>query len=117
MKPKEIKSFVRELGHLAGMDVGWGNGYVCLPVGHPAYGMDYDTIDEEFSISAHGGLTFAESAKNLGWKEIPSDCKECWIVGFDCAHYGDSLSNWPKAMVELEAKSLAKKFEKLLKRK
>lgn len=111
----EIKSFVKPLNHLSGLDVGWGNGYVCLPVGHPAYGMHYDEIYETFSISAHGGLTFSESAKTIEWPEIPEGCKDSWVVGFDCAHYGDSLDNWPKKMVELEAQNLAKKFEKIIK--
>lgn len=46
--------------HLPGSG-GWGNGYVAIPEGHPAYGLDYDN-DIFNSISIHGGLTYAETA-------------------------------------------------------
>lgn len=96
---------------------GWGNGYVCLPKGHPCYGMDYDTIHDKYNIDVNGGLTFACAAKELTsadhWNGIPEDCKDSWVVGFDTAHYGNDPEKWPKRMVEFEAKNLAKQFEEI----
>ena len=58
-------------------------GYVGLPPGHPAYGLDYDKIDEKYHIAVHGGLTLAgEGDGDLR----PSGY---WWVCFDCAHAGD----------------------------
>lgn len=50
-------------------------GYVQVPKGHLAYGVDYDKID----VNVHGGLTYSEYSK---------DKKGYWL-GFDCAHLGD----------------------------
>lgn len=49
------------------------NGYVGVPVGHPAFMVFYDDIDAD----VHGGLTFA------GMKG------DRWWFGFDTAHYCD----------------------------
>jgi len=75
------------------------NGYVRIPDGHPWSGLDYDAID----VRVHGGLTFARD----GW------------IGFDTLHAGDYWPGmpdwvrnggleWDQAMVEEEAKSLAR---------
>lgn len=74
-------------------DFGWGNGYVGVPKGHPWYDVDYCDIDCE----VHGGLTygqFQDKVKNVFW------------VGFDTAHLGDSLAQWPKHRVEAETQKL-----------
>lgn len=110
-KPLELKWFVKKNTWLSReyCDVGWGNGYVCVPEGHRCFGLSYDEIHEKFDISAHGGLTFSDSSKGLEWPEIPEG--EWWIIGFDTAHYGDSLSNWPKAIVEIETQRILKQLE------
>lgn len=91
------------------INVGWGNGYVCIPKWHPCFGMDYNDIYEKYGIHAHGGLTFADKSNNLKqWpcqSEIPDG--EYWIVGFDTAHSGDDLQRWPKEAVIMETKDLA----------
>ncbi len=39
------------------MEVGQGNGYALIPIGHPLHGKNYEEIDE--FVSVHGGLTFS----------------------------------------------------------
>lgn len=79
---------------------GWGNGYVKVVPNHRFYGKHYDDID----VVVHHGLTFSEVIQPNdvdGWPEGH------WI-GFDTAHYGDTLEKWPKSMVVDETKELLK---------
>jgi hypothetical protein len=103
-----MKTFVKGNTWLPGMAHGWGNGYVLIPKGHPLHGKHYDEID----VDVHGGLTFAEKASECnGWTEIAEEDKECWIVGFDTAHFNDSIYTWTKERVEKETKRLAEQLE------
>ena len=104
-----MKTFVREITWFPFTPHGWGNGYVIIPKGHPCHGKQYDNID----VNIHGGLTFAEAAKGLDWPELTEKDKEGWVVGFDTAHWNDSLSSWPKEKVVKEAWRLAEQLEKL----
>lgn len=64
----EFKCCVRRVqrsGHLCG--------YVHLTQDNDYFGFDYDQIP----VTCHGGLTYA------------SDLDDEWVIGFDCAHYGD----------------------------
>ena len=97
------------------MDVGWGNGYTLIPPNHPYYEKHYDDIP----VSVHGGLTFSEKLSDLGrknWEELfkmleeENDNTDYWIVGFDTAHAGDSISNWTKERVVDETKNLVKQL-------
>ncbi|MDW0189352.1 MAG: hypothetical protein QOA70_06845 [Nitrososphaeraceae archaeon] len=89
---------------------GWGNGYVAIPQGHPCFGMDYDTIHENYSIDVNGGLTF--SAEDIQGQ--PESTKGMWIVGFDTLHYGDTPSRWPnKESVMAEANSLLQQLNEI----
>lgn len=74
-------------------EVGWGNGYVCLPAGHRWWGLEYG----EIPVHVHGGLTFSAFAEKLNWPELdPSRVlPDDYVIGFDTRHYGDSLSRWP----------------------
>lgn len=49
-------------------------GYITLTKDSSLYSVDYDDIN----ISAHGGITYQGYDQN-----------ENWVIGFDCAHYGD----------------------------
>jgi hypothetical protein len=66
-------------------------GYVGVPNGHPAYGVDYNHVD----VDVHGGLTFAArcqpSAEERGicHKVELGESDDVWWLGFDCAHSGD----------------------------
>jgi len=105
------------------MEIGWGNGYVLLPPGHPFHGKGYDEIE----AYAHGGLTYsgkyqgilkkyedsgfdyqmdeklAERVKN-GYKFLD----DYWCVGFDTGHFGDNLTTCSKEYVWNETKALHK---------
>ena len=105
------------------MKVGWGNGYVLIPPGHPFHGKDYYDIEGY----AHGGLTFASMYK--GWNQLKTyeddgfdyqmDEKlfervkngyefldDYWCIGFDTAHSGDDLTTCPKEYVWNETQKL-----------
>ena len=102
--------FVLPLDHLRSIkhDVGWGNGYVAIPMDHPLAGKHYDEIHELCDIQVHGGLTYS----NLGIIGQPEYTEGMWIVGFDCAHLGDNPSTCPKEYVENQAKILRKQLER-----
>ncbi len=88
------------------LDFGWGNGYVLIPKEHPAYEKHYDELNN--TIEIHGGLTFSQLVDEelrKYWK-LKKEDEGCWLVGFDTAHYRDSLKNWPKKKVLLEAYNL-----------
>lgn len=88
-------------------DFGWGNGYVVLPKGHKLHGKDYDTIHDLLPhLEINGGLTFASSATELDWMELPEGSKDGWVVGFDTAHSWDTLEAWSKKKVLEEAENL-----------
>lgn len=61
----KVKHFIKRNIWLTGMDVDWGNGYVCIPKGHKAYGLEYEQLSEKFGIDIHGGLTFSSSSEEL----------------------------------------------------
>ena len=48
-------------------------GYVVLTQDNDFFGKNYDDIP----VDCHGGLTYA------------TDSDQDWVIGFDCAHYGD----------------------------
>lgn len=87
---------------------GWGNGYVFLTFSHPWWGLgtwnsykEDDHFHKEVTLNVHGGITFEQTVDGDDW--IPGSH---WAFGFDTAHYGDNLRNWPKERVELETKEL-----------
>ncbi len=108
------------------MEVGWGNGYVLIPPGHSFYNKDYDDIDAD----VHGGLTFA--CKYGDWKQLVKyedegfehqmDEKlvekvkidgydfldDYWCIGFDTAHFEDTLTTCSKEYVWKETQFLHK---------
>lgn len=94
---KKLRTFAIEINWLPFTNHGWGNGYVIIPKGHPLHGKDYNEIE---GIDVHGGITLSESANGLTGifrqKRIP---KDCWILGFDTAHFADTLETWPKKRV------------------
>lgn len=97
---------------------GWGNGYVIIPEGHPVHGMGYNDIENQYDIDVHGGLTFSDSAKTLreeNWLPNHVDAKDSdWIIGFDTAHYMDSMDNWPdEESVLRECRRLIDQLENL----
>lgn len=104
MKKNKFYHFIKPITWLTASITGWGNGYVCIPKSSKLYGVDYTNID----VDVHGGLTLScESEEIQNWEELPKQCKKnYWIVGFDCAHYGDTQANRPKEWVEQHTKEL-----------
>lgn len=98
----KVMSFVKENTWLTIGSHGWGNGYVVVFEGHPAYKEDYNSIN----ANVHGGLTFSDYANQLDWPEITEDMKDGWIIGFDTCHYGDTMRKWPKERVIEETDDL-----------
>lgn len=91
------------------MGFGWGNGYVLIPSGHPFHGLPYDDID----VWVHGGLTYGGSVTEQTvehYLELVQEDIGTWMVGFDTAHYDDTLAKWPKEAVEEETKRLRKQI-------
>lgn len=56
--------------------VGAWCGYVFLPAGHPAHGLDWTNQ----SVDVHGGVTLSEASTDGRW-----------LVGFDTAHCYDFI--------------------------
>ena len=89
-----MKWFVRQSNY---NDSGWGCGYVVLPKSHKYYGVVYP------DIPVHGGITLSEHSDGLNWPEI----EEGWVLGFDTAHYGDTIDYWTRDRVVKETIDLA----------
>ena len=106
--------FVKESAWLSSIEKGWGNGYVAVPKGHPAYGLNYDKVCNH--VDAHWGLTYGELLSNMDWDEIPESIagKDYYVFGFDTAHYDDTLEKWPKDKVEQHTQLLCKQFDALI---
>ena len=80
---------------------GWGNGYVRICEGHPFYEKEYDKIP----VDVHRGLTYSNHNESDG-----KYFTEGYWVGFDTAHYGDTLEKWPKDAVYEETLYLFKQI-------
>ena len=105
-----MKIITREFTLLRGIETGWGCGYVIIPPGHPMHGVHYNDIP----VSCHGGLTFSDSASELDWPEITEEDADGWVVGFDTAHIGDTLTKWTdEASVIREAEKLREQLMEL----
>ena len=110
-----MEAFVKEntwLTRMSFIDFGWGNGYVTIPKGHPLHGKGYDEIHDLVpALEVNGGLTFADSANDLKWDELPENSEDAWVVGFDTAHSWDTLEMWSKEAVMEEAEKLKIQLE------
>jgi hypothetical protein len=80
------------------------NGYVAVPVGHPAYGLGYEAVE----VQVHGGLTFASfgdgewvMADLLNRHPGPDRPTDVWWFGFDCHHAWDLAPTFAARMAEL----------------
>jgi len=74
-------------------------GYVKVPEKHPFYEKHYDWIHENYDVEVHGGLTYSE-------KKIGSCNDSGWFIGFDCAHYGDTIERCTEYYVKRECINL-----------
>ena len=100
-----LKTFVREITRLSGMEHWWGNWYVVLPKWHKYYWVDYDDIP----VEVHWWLTYWDYKEWNSW--MPEDLKpDDYVVWFDTAHYDDNISNWTKEDVEKETQRLSEQL-------
>lgn len=98
---------------ISGMEgeMGWGNGYVAISSNHPMYGKSY----EECYLEIHGGLTYSNYAKNLNIPKKYNIPDSFWVLGFDTAHYNDTIERWPNEQSILnEAIKLKEQLEKII---
>lgn len=89
-------AFISEQHNTFGMPSGWGNGYVVVTSGHPAYGLDYDS-DLLDSIIVHGGITWAKGENpriggSFEWITEQPDTDDIWVIGFDTMHFNSDSS-------------------------
>jgi hypothetical protein len=88
----------------------WRCGYVGVPKGHPMFGKSTDAR-KVYSISVHGGITFAQKGDGLVWTE------GLWWVGFDTCHFNDKPSIWSFESAVKETEHLAKQLARMVKKK
>ena len=67
-------------------------GYVGVPPSHPAFKVDFETVD----VAVHGGLTFAnmcvktdDEGHGICHTESEAAHPVVWWLGFDCGHAFD----------------------------
>lgn len=84
------------------------NGYVAVPVGHPAYGIGYDGLHDMAEIDVHGGLTYASFGDTeegndplLVRHPAPGRPTDVWWLGFDCHHAFDLGPTFAARMAEI----------------
>lgn len=108
-----MKAFIKKNTWLPPQMAGWGNGYVVIPQDHPLYCVDYDNIN----VHVHGGLTYAalvtREMLNTGWAQLDEGDLDCWMIGFDTAHYNDNATTWPKERVQEELDDLVRQVESI----
>lgn len=108
-----MKTVIRENTWLTRgiINFGWGNGYVLIPNGNPLHGKRYTDID----VDIHGGLTFSEivDAEMIESWGLDVEDEGKWCVGFDTAHFSDTLDKWTKEKVQQEAERLKEQLEKI----
>ena len=85
-----------KFGHLCG--------YVGIPKEHRLYGKG----DDDVYIDVHGGLTFAEHGKVLGWTT-----NDTWFFGFDCMHADDLVPKITKSGIYRDEAYVTEQCESL----
>jgi hypothetical protein len=99
-----MKTFTRKNTWLNNTEHGWGNGYVLIDKDHPLYGK----YDDEINVYVHGGITWSKEVDNEMiemWNLDQEDLGK-WCIGFDTAHFGDTIEKWPEEAVIAETERL-----------
>ena len=116
--------FYKERG--VNMQCGNYNGYVAfkeeLPLSYQGE-WNYNTETEEHLddiVDVHGGITydikgFGEATPIIPITEIPEDFCSYRVIGFDCAHSGDTSEIWSFEATKKETLNLKKQIETLIK--
>lgn len=107
------------LCHMSRNTLGAWCGYVGVFEDHPAA----QTPQDEYAcgdFDVHGGLTFRRNSDPHRYPRKPDDRRTIAWFGFDCAHYGDLLPEYPDrpgnvyrdmAFVRAECARLAKQLQ------
>lgn len=81
---KRMKASMRMTG-ISAFEMGYANGYVAVPPGHPLHGLDYDKVYDVQDVSVWGGSCI-EVIGDGSFDDIPQDW---WVFGFDTMHFND----------------------------
>ena len=124
----EVFAFLRK-SHLVGtIDCGEYNGYVgiindTLPDTFMS-SSDFDKAELDNLIDVHGGITFDNKNKRgddywntlaiIPLTAIPDKWYQYRIIGFDCAHFGDTKEMWTFEAIKAETESMMKQVLKLI---
>ncbi len=115
-----VITYTLETTFLPGMDHGWGNGYICIPVDHPfmknikedihplwtkealiQMGQKPDS-DSRMINSTYNEMNIDFPIEEQEWTysspETRGD-KKYYTFGFDTAHYQQNMQNWPQYRV------------------
>lgn len=98
MKTTEPFIIIRPITHLPGCPHGIANGYVAIPPNHPKY-----KTEDDFEV--HGGITYREIENH--------ENADFWVIGFDTAHYCDTLERCDMNYVIKECFSLLEQVNKM----
>lgn len=90
----------------------WLNGYIFLNEDHPWFGLDCESLN---AIDVHGGITYASHASQDSGFITQMGFKKRWMIGFDCAHYGDNMKKCNIEFVRNELEKLCKQAIEALK--
>lgn len=125
MSNKKLVPFIIKndwLPRESSLTFGWGNGYVIIPKGHRLYEKSYDDVHKILpDLEVHGGLTFSDYVSSFSQDGFVMNeqgfvaakawfNQEDWVIGFDTAHYKDTLESWSIERVMQEARKLKKQI-------
>lgn len=125
----EVFAFLRKSPIADKVDCGEYNGYVgIINDTLPDTFMSSGTIEEhhlDAIIGVHGGITFDNKNRRneIIWDKepiipltaIPDKWYQYRVIGFDCAHFGDTKEMWTFEAVKKETKDMMEQVLKLLK--
>ncbi len=97
--------FNRKTSSTYKMDFGWGNGYVAIPAGRRFHGIEGYKIP----VCTEGGITYSGFGSEWGDEFKDDD----WVIGFDTAHYNQTLAKYSKEKVLNMTMDLRKQVIKL----
>lgn len=100
LKREKYKDYNIYVSRVCTENMHWFCGYVEVPEDHPFYGL-YGELEDVLDV--HGGLTYGDTAHFA----------DGYLIGFDCAHYGDSPEVQDEAYTLSECKKLVDQLIKI----
>jgi predicted HAD superfamily Cof-like phosphohydrolase len=106
-----IKHYELDKRILSIYPTGWGSGYVVVPEDHEIIEILMHDHEDHHWVKhphVHGGITYCSRAdEDFSLSSEIKDPSGKYIIGFNTSHYGDTLMNWPRDRVLIEALSLS----------